>query len=90
VPQDIEYYVHRIGRTGRAGKTGKSFTFVSGREIFKIREIERICRTTIEEMQMPTTRKVMRSKALKTLDRVLVYKDHEDTALMKKFIEKKM
>lgn len=90
VPQDIEYYVHRIGRTGRAGKTGKSFTFVSGREIFKIREIERICRTTIEEMQMPTTRKVMRSKALKTLDRVLVYKDHEDTAMMKKFIEKKM
>ena len=90
VPQDIEYYVHRIGRTGRAGKTGKSFTFVSGREIFKIREIERICHTTIEEMQMPTKRKVMRAKALKTLDRVLVYKDHEDAALMKKFIEKKM
>ena len=39
---------------------------------------------------MPTTRKVMRAKALKTLDRVLVYKDHEDTALMKRFIEKKM
>ena len=90
LPQDIEYYVHRIGRTGRAGKSGKSFTFVSGREIFKIREIERICHTTIEEMQMPTNRKVMRSKALKTLDRVLVYKDHEDLALMKKFIEKKM
>lgn len=90
VPQDIEYYVHRIGRTGRAGKTGRSFTFVSGREIFKIREIERICRTTIEEQQMPTTRKVMRSKALKTLDRVLVYKDSEDIDLMKKFIEKKM
>lgn len=90
LPQDIEYYVHRIGRTGRAGKSGKSFTFVSGREIFKIREIERICHTTIEEMQMPTNRKVMRAKALKTLDRVLVYKDHEDLALMKKFIEKKM
>ncbi len=90
VPQDIEYYVHRIGRTGRAGKTGQSFTFVSGREIFKIREIEKVCHTTIEETQMPSTRKVMRSKAFKTLDRVLVYKDHEDAALMKKFIEKKM
>lgn len=90
IPQDIEYYVHRIGRTGRAGKTGRSFTFVSGREIFKIREIERVCHTTIEEMQMPTTRKVMRAKALKTLDRVLEYRNDEDIALMKKFIEKKM
>ena len=90
VPQDIEYYVHRIGRTGRAGKSGQSFTLVSGREIFKIREIERICHTTIEEMQIPNTRKVMRSKAFKTLDRVIVYKDHEDLAVMKKFVEKKM
>ena len=35
VPQDIEYYVHRIGRTGRAGKEGLSFTLISGREIGK-------------------------------------------------------
>ena len=33
IPNDNEYYVHRIGRTGRAGKTGKAFSFVSGREI---------------------------------------------------------
>ena len=38
VPEDIEYYVHRIGRTGRAGKTGRSFTLVSGKEVYKIRE----------------------------------------------------
>ena len=31
IPQDIEYYVHRIGRTGRAGRSGQAFTFVSGR-----------------------------------------------------------
>lgn len=48
VPEDIEYYVHRIGRTGRAGKTGRSFTLISGREIFKIRNIERVCHTTIK------------------------------------------
>ncbi len=41
VPEDIEYYVHRIGRTGRAGKTGRSFTLVSGKEVYKIRDIER-------------------------------------------------
>ena len=43
LPQDSEYYVHRIGRTGRAGKTGRSFTFVSGRELFRLRQIERFC-----------------------------------------------
>lgn len=45
VPEDIEYYVHRIGRTGRAGKTGRSFTLVSGKEVYKIRDIERVCHT---------------------------------------------
>ncbi len=90
VPQDIEYYVHRIGRTGRAGKTGLSFTFVSGREIFKIREIERICHTTIEEQKLPSASRVMRSKAEKALDRVMVYKDSEDFELMKKFIQRRM
>ena len=38
IPQDIEYYVHRIGRTGRAGRKGRSFTFVNSREIYKIRD----------------------------------------------------
>ena len=33
IPEDIEYYVHRIGRTGRAGKAGVSYTFVTGRQI---------------------------------------------------------
>ena len=51
VPEDIEYYVHRIGRTGRAGRKGRSFTLISGREIFKIRSIEKVCHTTIRERQ---------------------------------------
>ncbi len=41
VPNDDEYYVHRIGRTGRAGKNGKAFTFVSGKEIYRLRDIQR-------------------------------------------------
>lgn len=90
IPQDIEYYVHRIGRTGRAGKTGRSLTLVSGREIFKIREIERVCHTTIEEQKIPSTRKVLRAKALKTLDQVMVHMGSEDLELMKRFIQRKM
>ena len=52
IPQDIEYYVHRIGRTGRAGKTGRSFTLAAGRELYRIREIERLCNTTIQEKKL--------------------------------------
>ena len=41
IPQDDEYYVHRIGRTGRAGREGMAFSFVVGRELYKLRDIQR-------------------------------------------------
>ena len=67
VPEDIEYYVHRIGRTGRAGKTGRSFTLVVGREAYKIRDIERICHTRIKERKIPNAADIMQRKAAKIL-----------------------
>lgn len=67
VPDDIEYYVHRIGRTGRAGKTGRAFTLVVGREISKIRDIERICHTTIKERNIPSAADITSVKADKIL-----------------------
>lgn len=67
VPEDVEYYVHRIGRTGRAGRAGRSFTLITGREIFKIREIERICHTTIKERKIPAPKDIVRVKAGKLL-----------------------
>ena len=90
IPQDIEYYVHRIGRTGRAGKKGRSFTFVSGKEIYKLHEIERVCHTTIEEFKLPSAAKAMRVKAEKALDKVLEERENQDLELMKKFVERKM
>lgn len=62
VPEDVEYYVHRIGRTGRAGRNGRSFTLVSGKEIYKIREIERICNTKIKERKLPSPKDITRIK----------------------------
>lgn len=62
VPEDVEYYVHRIGRTGRAGRAGRSFTLVSGREIYKIREIERICNTKIKERRLPSPKDITKVK----------------------------
>lgn len=54
VPQDEEYYVHRIGRTGRAGKSGKAFTFCVGKEIYKLRDIMRYTKTKIAQQKLPT------------------------------------
>ena len=54
IPQDDEYYVHRIGRTGRAGRKGYAFSLVVGRDIYKLREIQRFCKTTIHPQQVPT------------------------------------
>lgn len=54
IPQDIESYVHRIGRTGRAGRTGKAFSFVAGRDIYKLRDIQRYTKVSIKRMSVPT------------------------------------
>ena len=54
LPQDDEYYVHRIGRTGRAGRQGKSFTFIVGREVYKLKDIQRYCRTRIQAQPIPS------------------------------------
>jgi ATP-dependent RNA helicase DeaD len=40
LPKDTEDYVHRIGRTGRAGKKGLALSFASGRDLFRLRNIE--------------------------------------------------
>ncbi len=54
VPTDPESYVHRIGRTGRAGRAGVAITFITPRERRMLQIIERVTRTHIERMQMPT------------------------------------
>ncbi|MCI8514603.1 MAG: DEAD/DEAH box helicase [Lachnospiraceae bacterium] len=54
LPQDDEYYVHRIGRTGRAGRVGHAFSFIWGREIYKLREIQSYCKTRIRAQDVPS------------------------------------
>ncbi len=70
VPQDEEYYVHRIGRTGRAGKEGRAFTFVSGKEIYKLRDIQRYIKTTIKRGQVPSLKDVEQMKAAQVFDEI--------------------
>lgn len=55
IPQENEYYIHRIGRTGRAGKTGASFTLAAGRtQLMKVHTLERFMGAKIEEATVPT------------------------------------
>ncbi len=70
VPQDDEYYVHRIGRTGRAGREGRAFTLVVGREIYKLKDIMRYCKTKVKVQPIPSLNDVTTVKAGKILDRV--------------------
>lgn len=62
LPQDDEYYVHRIGRTGRAGRVGRSFSFVSGKEVYKLKEIQRYCKTKIYAQKVPSLNDVASTK----------------------------
>jgi ATP-dependent RNA helicase DeaD len=58
LPYDSEDYVHRIGRTGRKGRSGYAISFVSGRELFQIRNIERYANTRINRGRVPTEAEV--------------------------------
>ena len=62
LPQDEEYYVHRIGRTGRAGRTGVSFSFVFGKEMRKMRDIERYTKAKLVKHSIPSVADVEEKK----------------------------
>ncbi len=62
LPQDEEYYVHRIGRTGRAGRNGISFSFVFGKDMRKMRDIERYTKTKLVKHDIPSIADVEEKK----------------------------
>ena len=58
LPHDGEDYVHRIGRTGRAGRAGRAITFVAGREIYKLQNIQRFTKSQIRREKVPSADEV--------------------------------
>lgn len=90
IPQDDEYYVHRIGRTGRAGKDGLAFSFVSGREIYKLKEIQRYCHTKIRLKPVPSLDDVTNSRVDNLFDDLSDIIENEDLVKMTEMIEKKV
>src|SRR6185312_8374390 len=70
LPYDVEDYVHRIGRTGRAGRSGRAISFVAGREMFQIYNIERYTKMKIQRGKPPTADEVEDARANVLLDNV--------------------
>lgn len=70
LPQYEEFYIHRIGRTGRMGKNGMALTFVSGREIYKLREIERYAKTKIRQSEIPSTQDVEKNSMKNMVEKI--------------------
>lgn len=90
IPQDDEYYVHRIGRTGRAGRDGIAFSFVVGREVYKLRDIQRYCKTRIIPQAIPSLDDITEIKAEKIMDQVKETINNVDLAKMIQVIEQKL
>ena len=90
LPQDDEYYVHRIGRTGRAGRGGRAFTFASGRELYKLKEIQRYCKTKIYAQKVPSLNDVANTKMENILENVDSVIERENLSLMIDAIDEKV
>ena len=89
IPQDEEYYVHRIGRTGRAGE-GKAFSLVVGKEVYKLRDIQRYCKTKIVPQPIPSIDDVTEIKADKILCQAEELMQDSDMNRLIDIIEKKV
>ncbi len=71
LPQDVPSYTHRIGRTGRAGKTGKAFTFVSGKDVIKLKDIARITKSQINLGILPSKKETENLQIKEYISKVL-------------------
>ena len=71
LPDDIENYTHRSGRTGRAGKKGTSLSIVHSREKHKIRNIEKEIGTAFEQGTIPTAEEICKKQLYKVMDQIV-------------------
>ncbi|MGN7787154.1 DEAD/DEAH box helicase [Niabella sp. 22666] len=71
LPDDTEVYTHRSGRTGRAGKSGVSVSIVTPREIYRLRQIEKLVNTKFHKMDIPSGKDVCRKQFFHFIDKML-------------------
>lgn len=70
LPDDLEVYIHRSGRTGRAGKTGISLAIIHNREVGKIKTIERKIGKSFDRKKVPTSQEICEHRLLNLMDKV--------------------
>ncbi len=83
IPQDIESYVHRIGRTGRANKTGTAYSLVTPREYMTLKQIEKATKSRIKRKDLPSIDDIFYSKYNNIVNRVMETLEKDD---YKKFV----
>lgn len=71
LPDDVEVYTHRSGRTGRAGNTGICMSIIHTREIGKLRQIERIVQAPFHKLEIPSGKDVCRKQFYKFMENLL-------------------
>ena len=78
LPQDHEYYIHRIGRTGRAGKTGTAYNILSGRkQEQEMWEISRYTKAEITEMAVPTSKELRATAIVEEQEKLMALSQTE-------------
>lgn len=71
LPDDIESYTHRSGRTGRAGKKGTSISIIHSREKFKVRQIEKQIGKEFVDGTLPTAEEICKKQLYKAMDNIM-------------------
>jgi ATP-dependent RNA helicase DeaD len=71
LPDDVEVYTHRSGRTGRAGASGISVSIVTPKEIYRLRQIERLLNARVHKMDIPSGKDVCRKQFFHFIDKML-------------------
>ncbi len=71
LPDDTEVYTHRSGRTGRAGRSGISISIVTPREVYRLRQIEKLVNTRFHKMDIPSGKDVCRKQFFHFIDKML-------------------
>jgi ATP-dependent RNA helicase DeaD len=87
IPTDTESYVHRIGRTGRAGRSGQAISFVTPRENYLLRAIEKANRTTLQEMTLPTVEDVNAFRVAKFTEAITQALSDSQHGLFKELVQ---
>ncbi|MGV3016066.1 DEAD/DEAH box helicase [Rothia sp. 88186D007BW] len=87
IPHDTESYVHRIGRTGRAGRAGEAILFMTPREKYMLRQIEKATRQQVEQMHMPTVEDVNSNRKQKFAQQITNTIETEDLSFFRELID---